>query len=162
MKKIILSLAVLLIAGNVFSQTRPTSKVKKALFEKYENAKIVRWESETERNRVTIWKAFYTLDDVLRVACFDPKGNWIQTKTEIEKDALPEAVLKSIDENYYQYKIVITARFENPETEGYEVFLDNGQDGFNVQFSKEGDVLNRTIRSKGYKPIDNEGKEIED
>jgi len=162
MKKIILSLVVLLIAGNVFSQTRPTSKVKKAFFEKYENAEIVRWESETERNRVTLWKAFFKDDGVLRSVWFDSKANWIQTKTKINEDELPEAVLKSIDDNYYQYKIVITARFENPETEGYEVFLDNGQDGFNVQFSKEGDVLNRTIRSKGYKPIDDEGKEIED
>ncbi len=114
------------------------------------------------RNRVTLWKAFFKEDGVLRSAWYDPKANWIQTKTKINEDELPEAVLKSIEENYYRYKIVITARFVNPETEGYEVFLDNEQDGFNVQFSKEGDVLNRTIRSKGYKPIDDEGKEIED
>ena len=121
MKKIILSLATLLIVVNVFSQTRPTPKVKKAFSEKYENAEIVRWESETEKNRVTIWKAFFTHDDVLSVAWFDPKGNWVQTKTE----------------------------------------MDNGQEGFDVQFSEQGDVLNRTIRSKGYKPIDSKGEEKE-
>ncbi len=161
MKKIILSLAALLIVVNVFSQTRPTPKVKKAFSEKYENAEIVRWESETEKNRVTIWKAFFTHDDVLSVAWFDPKGNWVQTKTEIDKGALPEAVLKSIEENYYRYKIVISAEFINPETQGYEVFMDNGQEGFDVQFSEQGDVLNRTIRSKGYKPIDSKGEEKE-
>ena len=58
-------------------------------------------------------------------------------------------------------KIVISAKFSNPETQGYEVFLDNGQEGFNVQFSEGGDVLSRTIRSKGYKPIDSKGEEIE-
>jgi len=161
MKKIILSLAVLLIVVNVFSQTRPTPKVKKAFSEKYENTEVVRWESETEKNRVTIWKAFFTQDDVLSVAWFDTKGNWIQTKTEIDKSALPKAVLKSIEENYYRYKIVISAKFTNPEVNGYEVFMDNGQEGFDVQFSEEGDVLNRTIRSEGYKPIDSKAEETE-
>jgi hypothetical protein len=162
MKRIVILFVFLFTVLSVFSQSRPTAKVKKVFDQKYENAEIVRWESETEKNRVTIWKAFFTQDEILSVAWFDPKANWIQTKTKINEDELPEAVLKSIDENYYRYKIVITARFINPETEGYEVFLDNGQEGFNVQFSNEGKVLNRTIRSKGYKPIDNEGKEIED
>lgn len=159
MKRTVLSFVFLFIVFSVFSQTRPTAKVKKAFEEKYENAEIVRWESETEKNRVTIWKAFFTKDDVLSVAWFDPKSNWIQTKTEIDKAALPVAVLKSIKDNYYRYKIVISAQFINPETQGYEVFMDNGQEGFDVQFSEQGDVLNRTIRSKGYKPIDSKGEE---
>ena len=162
MKKIILLLAVLLIVGNVFSQTRPTGKVKKAFKSKYENAEIIRWESETERNRVTIWKAMFKQDEVLSVAWYDPKANWIQTKTEIGKNELPPAVLKSIEESYQQYQIVIAARFKNPETEGYEVFLSSSElDGFDVQFSKEGEMLNRTIRSGGYKPIDSDGSEID-
>ena len=160
MKRIVLSFVFIFIVFSIFSQTGPARKVKKAFNEKYENAEIIRWESETERNRVTIWKAFFTLDEVLSVAWFDPKAHWIQTKTEINKETLPAAVLKSIEENYYRYKIVISAKFENPEKQGYEVFLDNTQEGFDVQFSEEGDVLNRTIRSKGYKPIDSKGEEI--
>ena len=161
MKSFVITLIILLVATSAFTQSRPTNKVKKAFNEKYEKAEIVRWESETERNRVTLWKAFFKQDEVLSVAWFDPKGNWIQTKTEISKDELPEAVMKSIGDYYYQYKIVIAARFINPETEGYEVFLSSEMDGFDVQFSKEGEVLNRTIRSDAYKPIDSEGKEIE-
>ena len=162
MKRIILSSLIILITINVYSQTRPSSKVKKSFNEKYENADIIKWESEKEKNRVTIWKAMFKANDVLSVAWFDPKGNWIQTKTKINEDELPEAVLKSIEENYYMYKIVITARFENPEDKGYEVFLTNDMDGFNVQFSKDGEILSRTIRSEGYKPIDSDGKEIDE
>jgi len=44
--------------------------------------------------------------------------------------------MKTIEEYYYMYKIVIAARFENLKTEGYEVFLDNGNDGFDIQFFK--------------------------
>lgn len=161
MKRMLISIVVLLITVNAFAQSRPTKKVRNAFTEKYQTAEIIRWENETERNRVTLWKAFFKQDDILSVAWYDPKAHWIQTKTEISKDELPEAVLKKIGDNYYQYKIVIAARFINPEEEGYEVFLSSEMDGFNVQFSKEGDVLNRTIRSDAYKPIDSEGKEIE-
>jgi hypothetical protein len=162
MKSLVLSIFILLITTSVYSQSKPGKKVRNAFFEKYENAEIIRWENETERNRVTLWKAFFHLDEVLSVAWYDPKGNWIQTKTEIDKNELPEAVLKSIEDYYYQYKIVISARFVNPEAEGYEVFLSSEMDGFDVQFSTEGEVLSRAIRSKAFKPIDSEGKEIED
>jgi hypothetical protein len=162
MKNIVLTIVVFLITASAFTQSKPSKKVRNAFYEKYENAEIIRWENETERNRVTLWKGFFKQNDVLRVAWYDPKANWIQTKTEISKDELPEAVLKSIEDYYYQYKIVITAKFINPETEGYEVFLSSEMDGFDVQFSKEGDVLNRAIRSEAFKPIDSEGKEIEE
>lgn len=162
MKRVVLSFVFFFIVFSIFSQTRPSRKVKKAFSEKYENAEIIKWISETERNRVTLWKVFFKQNDTLSVAWYDPKANWIQTKTEINKDELPTAVLKSINESYQQYKIVITARFVNPETEGYEVFLSSSElDGFDVQFSKEGEVLNRTIRSGGYQPIDSDGNEID-
>jgi hypothetical protein len=164
MNRIILSLVVtLLITVNVSAQERwPTRKVKKAFHNQYENAEIIKWEYETSKNRVTLWKALFKRDDVLSSAWYDEKANWIQTKTKISEDELPEAVLKSIEENYYRYKIVLTARFQNPETDGFEVFLDNEDVGFNVQFSKEGEILSRTIRSEGYAPINDDGEELEE
>ena len=59
MKKIILSSLIILITINVYSQTQPSGKVKKAFNEKYENADIIKWESEKEKNRVVIWKAMF-------------------------------------------------------------------------------------------------------
>lgn len=163
MKRIILSLAVLLIIMNVSSQERrPTGKLKKAFNNQYANAEIINWEYETSKNKITLWKVFFKQDGILSSAWYDPKANWIQTKTKISKEELPATVLKSIEENYYRYNIVIAARFKNPETNGYEVFLDSDENGFDVQFSKEGDVLSRTIRSEGYTPIDDNGKVLEE
>jgi hypothetical protein len=163
MKRIILSLVVILITVNVSSQERwPTGKVKKAFHNQYENAEIIKWEYETSKNKVTLWKVLFKQNDVLSSAWYDNKANWIQTKTRISEDELPGAVLKSIEENYYRYKIVLTARFQNPETEGFEVFLDNKDVGFNVQFSKEGEILSRTIRSEGYAPVDDDGERLEE
>lgn len=162
MKRIIFLFIIVFISVNVFSQSRPSNRVKKAFESKYPTGVIVRWENETEKNRITLWKAFFTLDDVISSAWYDPKGNWIQSKTKINESELPEAVLHSIKESYYTYKIVIAARFSNPETEGYEVFLDNGQDGFDVQYLEDGELVSRTIRSAGYHKIDNEGNEIKE
>lgn len=163
MKRIILSLVVILITVNVSSQERwPTGKVKKAFHSQYKDVEIIKWEYETSKNRVTLWKVLFKQDDVLSSAWYDQKANWIQTKTKISEDELPEAVLKSIEENYYRYKIVLTARFQNPETEGFEVFLDNEDVGFNVQFSKEGEVLSRTVTSEGYTPINDDGEKLEE
>jgi hypothetical protein len=99
---------------------------------------------------------------VLHACWYDNKGNWIQTKTKIDEKALPEAVLKTIEEEYASYKIMITTRFENPDTSGFEVFLDNETYGFAVQLSKEGEIIKRKLSSKGYRSIDDDGNVIEE
>ena len=99
MKRILISIVALLITLSAFAQSRPTKKVINSFTEKYQTAEIIRWENETERNKVTLWKAFFKQDDVLSVAWYDPKANWIQTKTEINKDELPGAVMKKIGDN---------------------------------------------------------------
>jgi len=163
MTRFILLIAVTFIALNVFpqAQTKAPHKIKKALTERYADAEIVKakgdWEMKGKSKQNKFWKVLFKHDGELSSADFDSKGNWLHTKTKISEEELPEAVMKTIEEYYYMYKIVIAARFENLKTEGYEVFLDNGTDGFDIQFSKEGEVLSREITSKGYRPIDDDG-----
>ncbi len=166
MNRIILLIAVTFLALNVFSQSKPPKKIRNILDEMYENVEIIKtqdeWEGEGRSKRYKFWKIMFKSDGVLSSASFDNKANWLETKTKISEDELPEPVLKSIEENYYMYKIVIVARFENPEDKGYEVFMTNEIDGFDVQFSKDGDIISRIIRSGGYKAIDDDGNQIEE
>lgn len=161
MYRFILLAAVMIFATQAFAQTKAPKKIRKVLLERYPDAEIVKvkedWEMKGKSKQNKTYKVLFKHDGGLSSSEFDSKGNWIQTKTKISEDELPEAVKKNIEEYYYMYNIVIVARFENPENEGYEVFLDNGNDGFDIQFSKEGEVLSRTITSKGYRPIDDDG-----
>jgi hypothetical protein len=161
MYRFILTVTVIFFAFQVFSQTKPPRKIQKALLEKYPDAETVKvkgdWEMKGKSKKNKTWKVLFKHDGQLSSSEFDSKGNWTQTKTKISEDELPEAVKKTIEEYYYMYNIVIVARFENLKEKGYEVFLDNDNDGFDIQFSEDGEVLSRIITSKGYRPIDDDG-----
>ena len=159
MKYLLSILMVSFLTIGAYSQTRPPSKVRKAFEAQYPQATNAKWTGEGER--IKEWRVLYKSDGVLHSSFYDHKGVWQLTKTKIEEQELPEAVKKSIKEDYYNYNMVITARFESPENSGYEVWLDNGREGFDVQYSKEGKVLLRTLTSQGYKPIDDDGNFIE-
>ena len=158
MKKIFTLFVLLILSTAVSSQHRLPGKVKKAFEAKYPEATEARWTGEGER--IKEWRVLYKYDDVLHSSFFDHKGNWLLTKVKIDRSELPKAVLDGIKKDYYSYDIVITARFEDPENKGYEVWLDNGREGFDVQYSKEGEVLLRTLTSTGYQPIDDDGNFI--
>jgi len=160
MKKLVSILIISFLAFSVFSQTRPPSKVKKSFKTQQPQATDAKWISKGDR--IKEWRVMYKLDGVLHTSWYDHKGNWEITKSKIDQSELPEAVVKSIEVDYYNYNIVITAKFESPENNGYEVWMDNGREGFDVQYSKEGKVLLRTLTSQGYKPIDDDGNFIED
>ena len=161
MYRFILLAVVMLLSFRALPQSQPPKKIKKVLLEKYPDAEIVNtkgeWEMKGKSKQHKTWNVLFKHDGKLSSSEFDSKANWIQTKTKISEDELPEAVMKSLEKNYYMYKIVIVARFENPKNEGYEVFLDGESDGFDIQFSEDGEILNRTITSKGYRPIDDDG-----
>ena len=148
-----------IVSVNAFSQFSIPGKVKKAFKTQYPEATDVNWINKGDR--VKEWRAMYKLDGVLHTSWYDHKGNWEVTKVKIDPSEIPEAVLKSIEEDYYEYDIVITARFENPEQKGFEVWLDNSREGFDVRYSPEGKVLLRTLTSNGYQPIDDNGHFIE-
>lgn len=159
MKKLLMILLVFSISYSAFTQTRLPGKVRKAFEAQYPTATDAKWTGIGER--VKEWRVLYKLDDVLHSSFYTSKGVWELTKVKIDESELPEAVLKGIKADYFTYDIVITARFEDPENKGYEVWLDNGREGFDVQYSPEGKVLLRTLTSNGYQPIDDDGNFIE-
>lgn len=159
MKKLLTILFVFSIIATSYSQTRLPGKVRKAFEAQYPTATDAKWTGLGERLKE--WRVLYHLDGVLHSTFYTNKGVWLLSKAKIDESELPEAVLKSIKADYFTYDIVITAKFEDPENKGYEVWLDNGREGFDVQYSKEGKVLLRTLTSVGYQPIDNDGNFIE-
>lgn len=165
MKKLLTLLLLFPLSFSLFSQTRPTNKVKKAFEAQYPQATDAKWSasslSDGGTERVLEWRVLYQLDGVLHSTFYTNKGEWQITKYKIDSSELPDAILKAIRDDYYAYELVIAAKFESPESKGYEVWLDNGRDGFDVQYSAEGKMLLRTLTSVGYKPIDDYGNFID-
>ena len=91
---------------------------KKALSEKYPNAKNVEWDLDDgcmtaefldERNQeVEVW--------------FDMKGNWIRTKTEMLFRYLPETIKKAYNDSpYAQWRVDDIDYVQKPNEEGVYV-----------------------------------------
>jgi len=88
-------------------------------------------------------------------ANFDAAGKWLETETEIKASDLPKEVSASAAKNFPAYKISEVAKVETPD-KGlcYEMDVNNGKEGFEVQISPKGDILNK-------KPLKKEKEEEE-
>ena len=149
MKKIVVLLsACLLFSLTGHSQPIPADKVpahiKQAFAKKFPAATDVKYKLETKDYEVT-----FKENDVRMSSNFDPKGNWLETETEINKSNLPKEVSASVAKNFAGFKISEVAKSESPD-KGlvYEMDLKKDKDGYEVQFSPKGDVLKKTPLKK--------------
>ena len=149
MKKIIVLLAVILIAcTSAFAQKIPSEKVpaavKQAFKKQFAKATSAKWEMENND-----YEVHFKLDGTDGSANFDATGKWLETETEIKFEALPVAVKAKITKTFAGYKAGETNKVETPD-KGilYEVELSKGTEKIEIQFTKEGEVMNRKVENK--------------
>ncbi|HRE65711.1 MAG TPA: PepSY-like domain-containing protein [Cyclobacteriaceae bacterium] len=73
----------------------------------------------------------------------DTKGNILEVETEIAKNELPAAVLKSLESNYKDFKIEETARIEANGVVTYEVEVEKGKQSFDLIFDLDGVLIEK-------------------
>jgi hypothetical protein len=73
----------------------------------------------------------------------DAKGNILEVETEVAKNDLPAAVLKSLENNYKDFKIEETARIESKGEITYEVEVEKGKETFDLIFNINGNLLKK-------------------
>jgi hypothetical protein len=149
MKKIIVTLsACLLISLLGYSRKITPDKVpapvKQAFSKKFPAATDVKYEMEKNDFEIT-----FKEKGIEKSANFDATGKWLETETEFKAIDLPKEVTASVAKNFSGYKISEIAKVETPDKgQIYEMDLKKGKDGYEVQFSSNGDVLKKVSLKK--------------
>ena len=105
---------------------------------KYPNQDNSAWELDSNGNFETHFKK----DGVTYRADFSPEGLWIETETNIKKDALPEAIIKAINTNYAEEEISEIEKVDSAK-KGifYDVEFKNKGKNKDVEFLANGKEL---------------------
>ena len=133
----------LLISLVSFSQKITPDKipasVKQAFTKIFPSATVVKYLMEKKNYEVN-----FTDKGFVMSANFDATGKWLETETEIKPEDLPEEVTASIAKNFAGYKIAEVGKVEKTGTGlVYEMDLKKDKEGFEVQFSPNGDILKK-------------------
>ena len=125
--------------GQCNSMEQFPAPVKEAFAKIFPTATDVKYEMEREDYEIT-----FKDKGVGMSANFDATGKWQETETEIKESDLPKEVSASVAKNFAGFKISEVAKVESPD-KGlyYEMDLKNDKEGYEVQFSPKGDILNK-------------------
>ncbi len=142
MKKEWLIVWAVVLAFGLFSckKVDVPQKVQKAFEQKFANVEKLQWEQEKNN----LWEAEFKLNGEELSATFDSNGTWMETESEIEAGAVPQAVLQAVEKKFPGYTAKEWEKVEMPDKTVYEVKL-KGKNGekLKVQFDKTGTGLKR-------------------
>lgn len=114
--------------------------VKQSFTEKFPNVKDVRCTKNKNEYKITF-------DDkgMKKLAIFDEYGKWLETATEVKIAAIPAVIKTSVAKNFEGYSISEPVSVETPDLAPYyQMNLRNGNIGYEVRFSLQGDILQKT------------------
>ncbi len=141
MKKYTFILAALFLAFSftACSQANVPAAVKTAFSKKFPTVKKVDWDKEGK----TQWEAEFELNEKEMSANFDLQGNWKETETDLEENALPANVDSVLNSQFSGYKIKEVAFSETPERSAYEIVIKKGKSKLEVTIDKTGKLLSK-------------------
>ncbi|OGS78619.1 MAG: hypothetical protein A3G95_02815 [Flavobacteria bacterium RIFCSPLOWO2_12_FULL_31_7] len=131
MKKSVMTIALIMLSFVSFAQKTKEQNVpqviKKALSEKFPNAKNVKWDKE-ENN----FEASFKNNNIDNSILFNANGKIIETEIAIEVNQLPKNALQYLNDNFKNKKIKETAKIitekgdtiYEAEIKGNDLFFD--------------------------------------
>lgn len=134
MKTTILAISFFVISFVAGAQKTPPAAVTTSFSQKFQKAEKVKWSMEEKKE----WEAEFMLSGKETSASFDLAGEWLETETEIEKNALPAPVQAAIDKEFAGAKIGEASQIETPGFKGYEIALKMNGKSFEVQATSDG------------------------
>jgi len=148
MKYLFIIISFVFFTNTTDAQTRAPKKIRDAFEQKYPEAQKLIWVGKGERQKE--WFAHYWIESDSMQTSYDYKANWITTFTFIEISDLPEAVTNAIQDEYMSSKIIIAAKMEQPDFDGFGVAFMYKKDRWGVQITKEGKVIRRRLTTGGF------------
>ena len=144
MKKLIFILAIAACSTGAFTQVLPDEEVPtiivQAHHDRFPDASKSQW--EIFEGNLYVTQFILNGDDVY--ATYDPRGNWINSRTSMKQTALPEPVQITLRTDYIGYKIDNIGKIEAVNTAPYyEAHIMKDGEWFDLTLTPEGKVMNK-------------------
>jgi hypothetical protein len=118
--------------------------VKTAFNQKFSDATKVKWENEDENE----WEAEFKMSGKEYSANFDSKGKWLETEYEIKKSEIPEAVKKTVKNEFGKYEMEEAEVSENADGTFYEIKFEMDEKDMEVVFKADGTVVKKESKNE--------------
>jgi len=136
MKSLVILFFTLFI-GTAFAQNVPVA-AKTKLKALYPKAEEVKWDKEDAN-----FEANFEVDDVEMSVIFDAKGAVLETETELETDALPQAVQSALAKDFPGYDIEEAAKIVKAGTTTFEAQVEKGETKLDAIYSPDGKLIKK-------------------
>ncbi len=115
--------------------------VDSAFKAKFPDVTDVNWENEEN-----MWEASFKDGDKTMEVCFNEVGEWMETETAVQAEALPAGVMDSLMAMYPDYEVEEIEAVEKPDFKGFEVELVMAKDGeeeeLEIMITETGEFVN--------------------
>ena len=114
------------------------STVEKTFKTKYPTATDVEWFDDEDGT----FSAYFYINEESKMAKFDAKGNWSETKTFIEDSQLPQTVSSAMMANYQGATISSVTKLEMPSVANqYEINAEANGISYSLTYDEKGILL---------------------
>lgn len=131
--------------GQKVSEADVPQPVKAAFMKQFPKADNARWEMETK----TEYEVNFKQGAEAMSAAYGTAGQWLETEKDINADALPDAVRRTLADKYAGSNVKDLSRVENPKGTFYEADLEKGETSMEVVISPDGTVVKENVEKKG-------------
>ena len=145
MKKVMIVLLLALISGSaVTAQKITTDKVPVLIYRSFKTKFPASNQESWDKVSNAVYEVNFYNDRKRLIASFDTSGAWRETETEINFNQLPKIVSAAFNKQFGGFTIQETTEVETADKGTmYEMIINKGSEGYEVQFSAKGDLLKK-------------------
>ena len=145
MKRIVM---MMLFAGLVYTssvaQKITTDKVPALVMRAYKSTFPQATQQSWGMEGKTTYEVVFYNGKKKQSATYEADGTWRETETEIKFSELPHAVSAAFNKQFGGFNIQETTMVETPDKGTlYELVINKGKEGYEVQFSAKGDLVKK-------------------
>ncbi|MEC4048629.1 PepSY-like domain-containing protein [Flavobacterium sp. SUN046] len=137
-KLLIVVLALMLLGTFCFAQSKAPEKVVKAFQQKFENARLVKWDKENDHE----YEASFKWKGENHSANFSDTGEWLETESTITFNQLPEKVQMAFNNSHKGAVVKSVYKIEtSKKTLKYEIEIKEKHDTEEFLYDSNGTLL---------------------
>ena len=146
MKRIILLCLIASAIAPVFAQKITTDKVPVLVYRAFKSKFPASNQESWAKEGKNVYEVDFFNEKKKQSATYDSIGTWLATETEIPYNQLPKAVSAAFNKQFGGFMVQETTQVESA-TKGmlYELIVNKGTEGYELQFSAKGDLLEKEV-----------------
>jgi len=145
MKKVMIALVISSLFGSAaIAQKITTDKVPVLIYRSFKSRFPASNQESWEKVSNAVYEVDFFNERKKQSASFDTSGAWRQTETEIMLNQLPRVVNAAFNKQFGGFTVQETTEVETADKGTlYELIINKGTEGYEVQFSAKGELLKK-------------------